>query len=152
MTDPGHLDDLLSALLDGELGPAEESAATAHLTGCPACTAELEAIGTVRRAVRSLPAVDPPFGFYERMLLPGAGGGSFGAPPPWWRDRRKAVAAALVGSAAVSVGFLGVSSPTPQPVRPSVASLIEAHATSASVTGDVLSTLTPAGVPVSFGP
>ena len=147
-----HLGDLLSALLDGELGPDEESAVSAHVAGCPACAAELQAIGAVRRAVRSLPAVDPPFGFYERMLLPGAGGASFGASRPWWRDRRKAVAAALAGSAAVSVGFLGVSSPTPQPVRPSVASLIEAHATSASVTGDVLSTLTAAGVPVSFGP
>ena len=143
--EPGHLDDLLSGLLDGELGPAEEAAAAAHLAACPGCTAELEAIGAVRATVRALPAVDPPFGFYERMLRPSAAA-------PWWRDRRRAVAAALVGSAAVSVGFLGVSSPTPQPVSPSVASLIEAHATSASVTGDVLSTLTPAGVPVSFGP
>ncbi len=147
MTDPRHLDDLLSGLLDGELGPAEEAAASAHLAVCPGCTAELEAISAVRMTVRALPAVDPPFGFYERMLRPTAAGAA-----PWWRDRRRVVAAALVGSAAVSVGFLGVSSPTPQPVSPSVASLIEAHATSASVTGDVLSTLTPAGVPVSFGP
>ena len=147
-----HLDDLLSALLDGELGPAQEAVVSAHLAGCPACTAELEATGMVRRAVQSLPPVEPPIGFYERMLRPAPRDGSFGASRPWWHDRRKAVAAALVSSAAVSVGFLGVSSPTPQPVSPSVASLIEAHATSASVTGDVLSTLTPAGVPVSFGP
>ena len=145
MTDPGHLDDLLSGLLDGELGPAEEAAAGAHLAACPECRAEMDAVGAVRATVRALPVVDPPFGFYERMLRPAAAAG------PWWRDRRRAVAAALVGSAAVSVGFLGVSSPTPQPVSPSVATLIEAHATSASVSGDVLSTLTPAGVPVSFG-
>ena len=31
MTDPAHLDDLLSGLLDGELGPADEAAASARL-------------------------------------------------------------------------------------------------------------------------
>ena len=142
MTAP-HLGDLLSGLLDGELAPAEESAATSHLAACPTCAAELEELRAVRGTVRALPLVEPPFGFYERLLR---------RPPPWWQDRRRVVAAALAGSAAVSVAFLGVSSPGQQPVSPSVASLIEVHATSASVSGDVLSPPTPAGGPVSFGP
>jgi len=139
----GHLDDVLSGLLDGELSPAEEAAALAHLAGCPVCRAELDATRAVRLAVRSLPPVDAPFGFYERLLS---------HRRPGWHDRRRSVVAALAGSAAAAVLFLGVSPPPQQPVTPQVASLIEAHATSASVTGDVLSTLTPAGVPVSFGP
>ncbi len=137
-----HLDDLLSGLLDGELSKAEESAALAHLAGCQHCQTELDAVRAVRSTLRALPPVEPPFGFYQRLLVPAH---------PRWRERRRAVVAALAGSAAASVLFL-VASPAPQrPVSPSVATLIEAHATSASVTGDVLSTLTPAGVPVSFG-
>lgn len=137
-----HLGELLSALLDEELPPAEEAAARAHLNGCSACAAELDAVRAVRLTLRGLPTVEPPFGFYERMRL---------SSRPWWRDHRRTVAAAVAGSAAASVLFLGASSPPQQPVSPSVATLIEAHATSASVSGDVLSTLTPAGVPVSFG-
>ncbi|MDP8937936.1 MAG: zf-HC2 domain-containing protein [Actinomycetota bacterium] len=137
-----HLGDLLSALLDGELPPSAEAAARAHLAGCEACAAELDATRAVRLAVRALPAVEPPFGFYERMRP---------SSRPWWRDHRRTVAAALAGSAAASALFLGASSAPQQPVSPSVATLIEAHATSASVSGDVLSTLTPAGVPVSLG-
>ena len=147
-----HLDDVLSGLLDGELPAADEAAARAHLAGCDDCAAELDAVADIRLTVRALPPVEPPFGFFERMLLPDRPLRSGHAGRPFWRDRRRAVGAAAVAGAAASVLFLGVS-PTPQqPVSPSVATLIEAHATSASVSGDVLSTLTPAGVPVSFGP
>ncbi len=137
-----HLGDVLSGLLDGELAADEEAAARAHLSRCPDCAAELDATRAVRVTLRALPPVEPPFGFYERMRL---------SPGPWWRDHRRTVAAALAGSAAASALFLGASTPPEQPVSPSVATLIEAHATSASVNGDVLSTLTPAGVPVSYG-
>lgn len=150
MTDSGsggnmaedHLGDVLSGLLDGELTADEEAAALAHVSRCRVCAAELEATRGVRLTVRALPPVEPPFGFHERMRL---------SPRPWWRDHRRTVAAALAGSAAASALFLGASTPPEQPVSPSVATLIEAHATSASVSGDVLSTLTPAGVPVSYG-
>ena len=37
MSMSGHLGDVLSALLDGELEYAEAAAARAHLQGCPAC-------------------------------------------------------------------------------------------------------------------
>ena len=165
-----HLGDVLSGLLDGELTPAQEAAARSHLDRCAYCTAELEAVEAVRLRVRSLPPVEAPFGFFERMLLPrrpawperssrpawpersSRPAWPERSSPPAWPERRRAVGAALAAGAAAAMLFLSVSPPPQQPVSPSVASLIEAHATSASVSGDVLSTLTPAGVPVSFAP
>ncbi len=143
-----HLGDVLSALLDGELAREQEEAARAHLARCPECAEELVAIRDARTWVRSLPRVDPPFGFYERMLR-GAPRSvpTFGAQP---RLRRRAGVAAL-GAAAAAVTVLGIGSPSPRPVSPSVPRLVEAHATSASVGADLLSKLAPVGIPVSFG-
>ncbi|MDQ4070973.1 MAG: anti-sigma factor, partial [Actinomycetota bacterium] len=63
-----HLDDVLSALLDGELTRSEEDAARAHLRACQACGDELLAVQQARTWVRDLPPVDAPSGFYERLL------------------------------------------------------------------------------------
>ena len=146
----GHLGDALSALLDGELPVTQETAARAHIAGCPACAHELLAVTQARSWVRALPPVDPPFGLYERMLL----------------ERRQPMAAAFVGTrasmrrragvaafgaAAAAVTVLGVASPSQPPVSPAVPRMVEAHATSASVGADLLSKLAPVGVPVSFG-
>ncbi len=149
-----HLGDSLSALLDGELSPGEQEVARAHLAACPSCAEELSAVGQARSWVRGLPQVDPPFGFYERMLLdrplPAAAfaGVPLGARPSL---RRRAGLAAL-GAAAAAVTVLGVGSPAARPVNPSMPQLVKAHATSASVGADLLSKLAPMGVPVSFGP
>ena len=142
-----HLGDLLSALLDGELAPPEEAAVRTHLQACPNCSGELQRVETARRLVRALPAVDPPFGFLERLVV---------SPPRLGRHRtsshrRRAGVAALAASAAAAIGLLGLAPPRDAPVTPSVAQLVEAHATGASVEGDPLSRLAPLGVPVSFG-
>jgi anti-sigma factor RsiW len=63
-----HLQELLSAHLDGELTADETAAVHAHLADCDLCRAELERTRAVRSALRSAPAVDPPFGFYERLV------------------------------------------------------------------------------------
>jgi len=144
-----HLGDALSALLDEELPPSMEQGARAHLAGCPECAQEMAAVDQARRWVRALPLVEPPFGFYERMLLDRAQSTAvvFAARSTL---RRRAGLAAL-GAAAAAVTVLGVGSPSQAPVNPAVPRLIEAHATSASVGADLLSKLAPAGVPVSFG-
>ena len=144
-----HLGDALSALLDGELSPAQQETARAHLATCPECTDELAAVGQARSWVRGLPQVDPPFGFYERILLdrPLPGAAAFGARSSL---RRRAGVAAF-GAAAAAVTLLGVGSPAARPVNPAMPRLVEAHATSASVGADLLSKLAPVGVPVSFG-
>lgn len=156
MTDPfgppTHLGDALSGLLDGELPAPQQAAASAHLAVCAQCTSELAAVTQARTWVRALPPVDPPFGFYERMLLDHtlvpAGAGLFANRAAL---RRRAGIAAF-GAAAAAVTVLGVGSPSARPVSPSVPRLVEAHAASASVGADILSKLAPAGVPVSFHP
>ena len=145
----GHLGDVLSALLDGELSPVEAQGAQAHVDACPTCAGELAAVSQARSWVRALPPVDPPFGFYERMLLDRspAPAGAFGNRVAL---RRRAGLAA-VGAVAAAVTVLGVGSPSRQPVNPAVPRLVEAHAASASLAADLLSKLAPVGVPVSFG-
>ena len=144
-----HLGDALSGLLDGELAPTMEQGARAHLVGCPACAEELATVDQARRWVRALPLVEPPFGFYDQMLLDRAQP-TVAASRARSTLRRRAGLAAL-GAAAAAVTVLGVGSPSQAPVTPAVPRLIEAHATSASVGADLLSKLAPAGVPVSFG-
>jgi anti-sigma factor RsiW len=167
----GHLGDALSALLDGELLPAQEQGARAHLAVCPDCTRELSAVGQARTWVRALPPVEPPFGFYERMLLDhhparpaalgarattfGTTNAAFGAVRPLAHPRpastlRRRAGAAAFGAAAVAVTVLNVGSPSQRPANPASPRLVEAHATSAPVGADLLSKLTPVGVPVAY--
>lgn len=145
-----HLGDALSALLDGELPAVHEQAARAHLTGCPDCAQELNEVGQARSWVRGLPAVDPPFGFYERILLDRspAAAGPFGRRATL---RRRAGLAAAAAAAAAAVTVLGVGSPGARPISPAVPQLLEAHAAGALAGADLLSKLAPMGVPVSFG-
>ena len=143
---PGHLGDALSALLDGELPAVHADAARSHLATCPDCAAELGAVGQARAWVRTLPAVDPPFGFYERLLLD--------RPPvatpltPGNSLRRRAGVVAL-GAAAAAVTVLSFGSPRQSPVAPAAPHVAQFHATNASI--DLLSKLAPMGVPGSGG-
>jgi len=135
-----HLGEALSALLDGELSPAEESAASAHLAACAQCTGELDGLRSVRSLVRDLPPQPPPFGYLDRLTRP--------HHPTGRRRRRRVGVAALTATAAASFGVLLLSSPVDAPVSPQMVRMVEAHATSAS--GDPISQLAPVGVPVTF--
>jgi anti-sigma factor RsiW len=137
MSTAAHPGDLLSALLDGELTPAEEAGVRAHVDACADCQRELQRIGEARTFVRDLPDVDPPFGFYERMVL------------PKYRWARAGVAA-LAGAAAVSVAVMAFAAPREPHVTPHVAQLVDTHTASASTSGDPISEITPAAAPVSF--
>ncbi len=139
-----HLGDALSGLLDGELALPAELAARQHLAACPDCAVEYEQVRTARAWVRALPAVDPPFGFLEGLLL---------HPPsasvPLLSRRWARVAAGAV-SAAAAVALLGFASPRDAPVSPPVNRMVEAHAAGASINADPLTRLAPIGVPISF--
>ena len=63
-----HLGDLVSALLDGELVGSEADLARAHIAACPICQAELQHVGAARDALRSLPHLDPPPDFLDRVV------------------------------------------------------------------------------------
>jgi hypothetical protein len=97
-----HLGEMLSAHLDGELTEEEVAYVEAHLESCADCRAELDATSSVRTAVREAPAVDPPFGFYERTLRTGA--------RPAGGAHRWRAAAAVVGVAAAWIVVLGLIS------------------------------------------
>jgi anti-sigma factor RsiW len=137
MTTNAHPNDLLSALVDGELTPAEEAGVRTHLETCAECRRELRLITEGRTLVRSLPPVDPPFGFFERMLRPRQ------------RWARRGVAGLAAGAAA-SVAVLAFAAPREANVAPHVAQLVDAHTASASTSGDPISEITPAAAPVSF--
>ena len=141
-----HLGDLLSGLLDRELTVEEELAARQHLDDCRACAIELENVRLARSWVRALPAVDPPIGFFDGLVFD-LGRRSLEHPSL----RRRIGVAAFAASAAAALVLVGLTPPRDTPVSPSVARLVEAHATGASVDGDPLSRLAPLGVPVSFG-
>ncbi|MCX7619392.1 MAG: hypothetical protein N2037_00930 [Acidimicrobiales bacterium] len=64
----GGVRELLSAWLDGELELAEAEAVVALVERDPDAKAEFEAARTVRAMLRELPQVEPPAGFYERLL------------------------------------------------------------------------------------
>ena len=53
-----HLDDLISAWLDGELESEARNQAAIHLSGCAACREELALVEAARTAVRGLPVLD----------------------------------------------------------------------------------------------
>ena len=132
-----HAGDLLSALLDGELGPAEQARVRAHLLECDACRREFDIVSHARRLVRDLSPVEPSFGFVQRLRRPA-------------RRWTHAAVASLAAGAAASVAVVALASPREAPVSPHVARFVDVHTASASTSGDPISDLTPVAVPVSF--
>jgi anti-sigma factor RsiW len=128
------------------LSAQAEAAARQHLAACRACARELEDVRMARTWVRALPPVEPPFGFFERMLRDWS---RARARPTWASPRRVRVAAATA-SAAAAVALLGFATPQDAPVSPAVDVFVEAHATGASMESDPLSRLAPIGVPVTL--
>jgi len=133
----GHLGDVLSALLDGELAPPAHAAAVAHLEGCVDCAHELDLAREARTLVRGLPPVEPPASFYPGLL-----GG---------RRRRRALAV-VAGAAAAGLAVVALRAPQQSQVTPPVNQVVLDHAATASVAGDPVSELAPVGVAVSFRP
>jgi anti-sigma factor RsiW len=124
----GHIGPKASALVDGQLSPAEEERAWSHVLTCPGCRRLVEREGWVKRQLGSLSApdaVDPP-----PQLL-----GSLYAVDAWaaadqieQQSRRRRTAAVVVGGGAVGACVLGLltftggpGGPANLPARPSPA-------------------------------
>ncbi len=117
----------LSAYLDEELTAQEKAELRAHLDGCAACRAELEALRATVDSVRALPRTPAPAGFRDGVMAklkeapaPAAGGTGQPAPSfraPLWR-RLWPVAAAIVVALMISLFY-----PTPRPAHLSARSL-----------------------------
>lgn len=134
---------LLSALLDGELDPAEEHEVRALLDRSADARAELEDLSRVRRLVRDLAEVEPPAGFFEHLTLDSPD--SLDSPDPAasgvktdlgaarraraHRERRRTwpkVAAAVLAAAAAIVLLLGLT-PVTDTVVPPVQAYADRH-------------------------
>lgn len=76
-----HLGDLLSALVDGELGGAERDRAYAHLAGCTQCRAEAAELRALKQKLRSLTTGAPAEAALTRRLIAMTGPGG-PLPPP----------------------------------------------------------------------
>lgn len=105
--------DLLSALLDGELDAETEAQVRSEVAASPEAQEELADLSRVRALVRDLPAVEPPFGFYERMLRPAKRPTHIGAK----------LAGAVAAAAAAIVLIVGITPATDAIVPP-----VEAYA------------------------
>src|SRR4051794_14703351 len=140
----GHLGDLVSALLDGEMEYEEAAAARAHLQGCPFCRAELDATASTRTLVRSLPMMEPPAGLIDGILAippeseaPADAAGNAGVVPMAAARRRSLARSrplvAIAGIAAAVAMFAIVVAPhDSRTVKPPVSTFVDAHATSSS--------------------
>jgi anti-sigma factor RsiW len=101
-----HLDELLSAYLDGELFEHERSTVAAHLNGCDRCRQELLDVAAARSAVRSLPTLELP-------LV------ELGLPVVVPLRRRPAVwVGAAAAAVSIVIGAAMAATPAPQTVTP----------------------------------
>jgi len=140
---PDDWRDRLSALLDGELEPDEEARVRDLVAGSPEAQEELAALAQVRTWVRDLPAVDPPFGFYERLLR----------PVPAARHPRyigAKVASAVAVAAAAIVLIVGIT-PAADSVVPPVVAYASRHL-EMDPTAEPSSFTEPATEPMDFDP
>jgi anti-sigma factor RsiW len=131
--------ELLSALLDGELDAADEAEVRAWLADHADGRQELDELADVRRQMRELPAVEPPAGFYERLLADGLDDATEPAPAVVtsidaapsrrkrrWRRSWAAVAGVGTAAAAAFVLVLGIT-PVSDRVVPPVNAFAERH-------------------------
>jgi anti-sigma factor RsiW len=75
-----HLQEQLSALVDGELTGTELDRANAHLAACDQCRAEAAALRFLKRELRQLAAARPSTDLTEKLLALAASEG-LGQPP-----------------------------------------------------------------------
>jgi Putative zinc-finger len=83
-----HLGHWLSALIDGELGPAQRDRVLAHLAGCESCRAEAASLRLLKQRMHALGEATANSSLHERLLALAAMSG----PPTrgrWWRAVRR---------------------------------------------------------------
>jgi anti-sigma factor RsiW len=88
----GHLGDLLSALVDGELSGAELDRANAHVASCGACRVEAHALRRLKHQLRGLGEVNDSGDIAARLLAMCGPDGQ-----PGWEDHAAPVPARQLG-------------------------------------------------------
>lgn len=136
MTPPDAADllELLDGYADDELTTDERAAVGELLASSADARATLAEIERARSLVRGLPPVDPPFGFYERLIP------RLRQAEPPGRDRRRnrlGLAVASVGAVAAAVVLVVAIAPVGDRFAPPVEELGERHAVLASATQEL---------------
>ena len=106
----------LSALVDGELTPAQEMAVQSHVENCPRCAEELSRMSSLVQLTRGIPLEAAPAGLYTRTLTRLAYAHT--APAAAAPARRNPIVAACwlwpaFAGAAAAVVIAGLSQPPP---------------------------------------
>lgn len=94
-----HLDELLSAYLDGETDPSESHRVSGHLAQCLRCRRRLAGLQEARAAVRSLPLLHMP-----PDLVPVGDTDRVSRRRPVWLGAAAAAVAALIAVASLAGG------------------------------------------------
>jgi len=101
----GHLGSRVSALLDGQLAPAEAEKAWAHVHACHSCRDLVEREGWIKTQLAGLSLAggsDAPSYLKGSLLGPGEPSPLFAAPP------RRHPGLAILGGGAVGVAVVGL--------------------------------------------
>ena len=114
-----HLGTRLSALIDGELSPAERDRAHAHLAACAACRAEANTLRELKKRMRGLPDAPAGDALTGRLLAIGGPGGPVPLRGPRPRHRGRYLALGIASCAVAGLGVtaftMGGSQPAPGP-------------------------------------
>lgn len=147
-----HPEDDLSAYLDGELTEGEAAVVYAHVVACADCSAELDAVRASRASLRTMPAVEPPPGFLERLLateVPGSGQVNPGRVLPF-RSRRAVLGNATAAVAAGLFLVVGSAGTPATAVVPQVSGAVEQHSSNLSMLSVGVGVSRGSGAPVSM--
>ncbi len=146
MPDRRLTEDLLSALLDGELDPDTRTAVEARLAESAEWQRVLAEVAETRAALRGLGSVDAPVEFWDRVLATDDAVIDLTARRTHRRGRAVVALAGIAAAAVFVVGVVAFPSAAPDRVRPPVAAFSDAHATRSSVGADAISSLASVGV------
>jgi anti-sigma factor RsiW len=149
---------MLSAYLDDELDAATRAAVEARLAASPEWREELAEVGVARDAVRALPSLDAPVGFWDAVLttvgaddVQDAVDTSLAAPLSLEARRPRRRAAWFAAAAAIVVGVVGVVAlPHRSSVRPNVTAVVAQHGAQGADAGDPVTMLAPVGPLAGF--
>ncbi len=109
-----HLGSWVSALADGQLGPAATERALAHVAGCPSCAAELAAARLARQALAGARDVEPAPDLTARLLAL-AGPAPSGDESPDPERRRRVVPLGMSAYATPARALSGELNPRQRP-------------------------------------
>lgn len=112
----GHIGSSASALVDGQLSPAEEERAWSHILGCPGCRRLVEREGWIKQRLAGLGAPSP-------LAAPAGLLGALYDVDAWAivdeierRSARRRAATALVGAGSVGLAVVAMMTVTSGPV------------------------------------